>query len=962
MNSSIRARFLLTAAVLAVLALPAVYFTEQRVHRISHDGTEMVQEHRDLGWVLNSLKDALQTTEKAIYQHPLLLDEHSYRHVLVRLAEVKLQVKQLVQHYVVRRHQNYEDFALNLEVVISRLNDETLHLLTVLSDVETRFPAAPILMNEMKPKNETFMGALEQAFSETLESPEDAGQQQVASLLRELRYTWAQQVSTVRVFIANRSGVFGEPAVSMARNRADRKLYSERVSELLGELGEYRRLGKLGFQQTAALETMREAKQDYDVLFERAAEVYTARDWRADVPILREEIRPILDQAWGIIELMQEELDTLAQKNVLSTLDATDILSRMIWIFTGFMALLVVTGYTVFEFAIRRPILEVTKALEAQGRGEDYLPELRPRTQETAVLVNAFHRMQGQVQSRQERLESILDNAAEGIITIDEHGVVETFNNAAQQLFGYSAEEAIGKPVKSVVEFPKGGSYHSFLELCQSPTVENTGHETTVTAIRRDGATFPMAIKVNELETEGRRLYIALVEDIGERMAMMEHLREMAEHDSLTGLYNRQYFLNELERVVENTLRGSRRDFALLYIDLDNFKFVNDTLGHLAGDRVLVEVTEMLSQRIRKSDLLARLGGDEFAILLYDVREDHVLQAAEAHRKMLADYAFKYNGKVINIGCTIGITLFGHEATSKEDLLVQADVACHIAKRSGRNRVHLYEPEDQKNMTIMSEDMGWARRIKDAIEQDHFRLCCQPIMDMKSGETQRQEVLLRLQGEDGDIILPAGFLPSAERFGLMRAIDRWVVNHAIEALGKQLAKNPKLHYSINLSAESIGDATMLETITNALQRFDVPPTAVTFEITETVAIAHLGTAVEFLTRLRNLGCQTALDDFGVGYSSFAYLKDLPVDYVKIDGSFVRDIPRDTLQHAMVRSMNDIAHAMGKQTIAEFVDCEDCLALLRKMGVDFVQGYYVGRPQLMGEEQPVMEKAPVIRLV
>ena len=962
MTSSIRVRFLLTAAVLAVLALPAVYFTEQRVHRISHDGTEMVQEHRDLGWVLNSLKDALQTTEKAIYQHPLLLDENSYRHVLVRLAEVKLQVKQLEQHYVVRRHQNYEDFALNLEVVIDRLNDETLHLLTVLSDVETRFPAAPILMNEMKPKNEVFMGSLEQAFSETLENPDDAGQQQVAMLLRELRYTWAQQVSTVRVFIANRSGVFGEPGVSMARNRADRKLYSERVSELLGELGEYRRLGKLGFQQTAALEAMREAKQDYDVLFERAAEIYTARDWRADVPILREEIRPILDQAWGIIELMQEELDTLAQKNVLSTLDATDILSRMIWIFTGFMALLVLTGYIVFEVAIRRPILEVTKALEAQGRGEDYLPELRPRTQETAVLVNAFHRMQGQVQSRQERLESILDNAAEGIITIDEHGVVETFNNAAQLLFGYSAEEAIGKPVKAVVPFPKGGTYHSFLELCQSPLVENTGHETTVTAIRRDGATFPMAIKVNELETEGRRLYIALVEDIGERMAMMEHLREMAEHDSLTGLYNRQYFLNELERVVENTLRGSRRDFALLYIDLDNFKFVNDTLGHLAGDRVLVEVTEMLSQRIRKSDLLARLGGDEFAILLYDVREDHVLQAAEAHRKMLADYAFKYNGKVINIGCTIGITLFGHEATSKEDLLVQADVACHIAKRSGRNRVHLYEPEDQKNMTIMSEDMGWARRIKDAIEQDHFRLCCQPIMDMKTGETHRQEVLLRMRGEDGNIILPAGFLPSAERFGLMRAIDRWVVNHAIEALGKQLAKNPKLHYSINLSAESIGDVTMLETITNALQRHDVPPTAVTFEITETVAIAHLGTAVDFLTRLRNLGCQTALDDFGVGYSSFAYLKDLPVDYVKIDGSFVRDIPRDTLQHAMVRSMNDIAHAMGKQTIAEFVECEDCIALLRKMGVDYAQGYYVGRPQLLGEEPPVMEKAPVIRLV
>jgi diguanylate cyclase (GGDEF)-like protein/PAS domain S-box-containing protein len=963
MTSSIRARFLLTAALLAVLALPAIYFTEQHVRQISRDSTDLVQEHRDLGWVLDSLKDALQVTENAIYQHPLLLDEHSTRQVLVRLAEVKLQAKQLLKHYVVRKHQNFEDFALNFQVVIDQLDKQTHHLLAVLSKVDTRFPAAPILMEEMKPNNEVFTGALEQALGEAAESPGDHDQEQVAKLLRELRYVWGQQVSTVRVFIANRSGVFGEPAVSMDRNRSDRKIYSERVDELLDELTEYRKVDKLGFLQSTLIDVMREAKRQYDKSFERAAEIYTSRDWRADLPLLRNEIRPVLDQAWGIIELMQEELDDLAQKNVLKTLDATDTLTRVIWLFAGFMALLVMTGYAVFEFAIRRPILEVTKALEAQGRGEDYLPELRPRTQETAVLVNAFVRMQGQVQTRQERLESILDNAAEGIITIDEFGVVETFNNAAQQLFGYSAEEALGKSVMSLVPFPNDGSYNNFLELCQSAAREGGRHETTVSTVRRDGASFPMAIKVNQLETEGRRLYIAIVEDIGERMAMMQHLREMAEHDSLTGLYNRQYFLNELDRVVENAKRGSRRDFALLYIDLDNFKFVNDTLGHLAGDQVLIEVTEMLSQRIRKSDLLARLGGDEFAILLYDVREDHVIQAAEAHRKLLADYAFKYDGKVINVGCTIGMTMFGHEVTSREDLLVQADVACHIAKRSGRNCIHMYEPDDQQNMTTMSEDMGWARRIKDAIEQGHFRLSSQPIMDLKTGNSHHREVLLRMQDEDGHIILPAGFLPSAERFGLMRGIDRWVVNHAVENLARQLKSNPHTHYSINLSAESIGDATMLETITAVLQRHDVPPTAVTFEITETVAIAHLGTAVEFLSRLRNLGCQTALDDFGVGYSSFAYLKDLPVDYVKIDGSFVRDIPRDTLQHAMVRSMNDIAHAMGKQTIAEFVDSEECLGLLRKIGVDYVQGYYVGKPQLMGEEAVRTSKSStVVRLV
>ena len=471
-----------------------------------------------------------------------------------------------------------------------------------------------------------------------------------------------------------------------------------------------------------------------------------------------------------------------------------------------------------------------------------------------------------------------------------------------------------------------------------------------------------MAIKSNRLEVEGRQLYTAIVEDIGDRLAMMEHLREMAEHDSLTGLYNRQYFLTELDRVVENTRRGSRRDFALLYIDLDNFKFVNDTLGHLAGDQVLVEVTEMLGQRNRKSDLLARIGGDEFAILLYDVEEDQVVQAAEAHRKLLDDYVFKYDGSVVQIGCSIGVTLFGHRPISKEDLLVQADVACHLAKRSGRNRVHIYEPIDKENMTAMTEDMGWAGKIKAAIEQDLFCLACQPIMELKSGKIFTQEVLLRMRDEMGNLILPAGFIGSAERFGLMRAVDNWVVNHAIEYLGQQLRRNPHLHFSINLSAESIGDFTMLEAITNALFKNNVQPTAVTFEITETIAIANLGPAVEFLTRLRNLGCQTALDDFGVGYSSFAYLKDLPVDFVKIDGSFVRDVHRDNLQLAMVRSMNDIAHAMGKYTVAEFVDNHEAMRVLKEMGVDYIQGYYVGGPSLVGSDVLFQTESNVIRLV
>jgi len=569
--------------------------------------------------------------------------------------------------------------------------------------------------------------------------------------------------------------------------------------------------------------------------------------------------------------------------------------------------------------------------------------------------------MQEQVHSRQTRLESILDNAAEGIITLDENGIIETFSNAAQELFGYPASEAIGRPVMVVVPLSPGGVFPNFLALCKSPSMSISGHETTVTALRRDGSNFPMSVKVGRLEIEGRTLYVALVDDVGERMTMMKNLREMAEHDSLTGLYNRQYFLNELERVVESARRSSaQRGFALLYIDLDNFKFVNDTLGHLAGDQVLVEVTEMLSARNRRSDLLARLGGDEFALLIYETSEGEAMQAAEAHRRLLADYVFKYGGKAIQIGCSIGVTLFGQSVTSKEDLLMQADIACHIAKRSGRNCVHLYEADDQQDMAAMSEDMGWARRIKEAIDRDRFTLVSQPILDLKTGKANRHEVLLRMRHEDGHVIQPAGFLSAAERFGLMRAIDRWVIGRALMVLGRRLEAQPELHFSINLSAESIGDTTMLDFITTALQKHEVPPTAVTFEVTETVAIANLGIALKFLERLRSLGCRTALDDFGVGYSSFAYLKDLPVDSVKIDGSFVRDIPHDALQLAMVRSMNEIAHAMGKTTIAEYVDSEDCIAILREIGVDYAQGFHIGMPASIDEgPESVESKKPVV---
>lgn len=966
MIKSIRARFLMTAAVVAALALPVVLYTGNRVREVSAESSRLIQEDRDLSWAFDSLSDSLRVTESSLYQYPLLLDAAAYRNLLIRLAESKLQANQLADNPALRRHPMIHDFALNLVLAMEKLDENTRNLLDVMSEGGNRFPAAEILMDSLHPNSLIFLQAVDEAISETTAQPNKPGQAVILQVLNDLRYAWVQQISEVRLFIANRLGVFGDPKTSMSANLANRNLYATRIRRLLDELAEYRQLDKLGFLQESLLDTMRGAYQEYEKDFQQAAEIYRSAQWRSDLPILRNDILPLLDQAWGILDLMKQEMDDLAEQNVKRTLKTAGTFSNIIWAFTTAMAALLLLAYVMFERVIRRPILDVSRALEAHGRGEDSLPLLAPRTSETAALVEAFRHMQGQVQSRQTRLQSILDNAAEGIITVDENGIIETFSQAAQRLFGYTTDEAIGRPAIMTVALSPGGVYANFFELCRSPVMGVHGHETTVTALRRDGTSFPMSVKVNHLNIEGRTLFIALVDDVGERMAMMENLREMAEHDSLTGLYNRQYFLTELDRVVENAKRNKSqnpRNFALLYIDLDNFKFVNDTLGHLAGDRLLVEVTEMLCMRNRKSDLLARLGGDEFAVLIYNTHEKDAMKAAEAHRRLLAEYVFKFEGKAIQIGCSIGVTLFGRTVTSKEDLLMEADVACHIAKRSGRNCVHLYEADDQQDMDAMSEDMGWARRIREAIEKDQFSLVAQPIIDLKTGRTKRHEILLRMLNPDGHVIQPAGFLASAERFGLMRAIDRWVVEHAIEILGRRIRDNPDLHYAINLSAESIGETSMLEVITDALQDHRVPPTAVTFEVTETVAIANLGAALKFLERLREMGVRTALDDFGVGYSSFAYLKDLPVDSVKIDGSFVRDIQHDNLQLAMVRSMNDIAHAMGKSTIAEYADSEECLSILREIGVDYAQGFYIGMPEPIDMPQQTGRRtSTVVRLL
>jgi diguanylate cyclase (GGDEF)-like protein len=448
--------------------------------------------------------------------------------------------------------------------------------------------------------------------------------------------------------------------------------------------------------------------------------------------------------------------------------------------------------------------------------------------------------------------------------------------------------------------------------------------------------------------------------DISERKLLEEELRWQANHDALTKLFNRRHFEDQL---TQETYRLKRSDetSALLYIDLDRFKYINDTAGHAAGDRLLVEIAQQLTQRLRKGDLLARLGGDEFAIILRNVNKSSVHTAANDYREMLDNYIFIYNGKQYKVNGTIGISLMNRDSDSAGEILANADIACHIAKGEGRNRTHLFIPESD-NKKAMDLDLGWSSRLHNALQQDNLLLHYQPIIpvehipsQLRSGskgpiyeqllsvvpqELMINEVLLRLEDPVWGMVFPGAFLPTAERFNMMDKIDFWVISAALTKLSRLQQAGYKGMFTINLSGQTIANQSLIEDIESLVVNSKVDPCRVIFEITETSAVSNLISANELITRLHALGCRFALDDFGSGFSSFAHLKNLPVDFIKIDGLFVRGVGTDASDQAIVQSINDIAHSLGKKTVAEYVENADILQFLFESGVDYVQGHFL----------------------
>jgi diguanylate cyclase (GGDEF)-like protein len=416
-------------------------------------------------------------------------------------------------------------------------------------------------------------------------------------------------------------------------------------------------------------------------------------------------------------------------------------------------------------------------------------------------------------------------------------------------------------------------------------------------------------------------------------------LRRLANYDDLTSLPNRRHF-EELLNIELSGGLDEHKPGALLFLDLDHFKYVNDTLGHTAGDVLLRQVASRLENAVKETDVVARFGGDDFMVLLRRVSVARAKEVAERLLNEIRDYPLVCERRSFNLHASIGVTSLRQPYTV-EELLSQADMACHTAKADGRNLIRVFESGERAVETLES-DLTKLEKLKHALRNDGFLLYFQPIQCLRTSEVSHYEVLLRLD-DDGTVLLPGVFLPAATRFGLMPEVDRWVISHSLERLAKLRRASPTLRFTINVSGASFVDGKLDEFVARELRSHDLPPAAVVFEITEQVAVGSITDAARQIRALMAIGCEFAIDDFGAGYSSLNYLKQLPMQYIKIDGAFIGQLMDNPVDQVIVRSIAEIARTLGKKTVAEFVSSEQTAALLRKRGVDYAQGYHIGRP-------------------
>ncbi|MEX2494622.1 MAG: EAL domain-containing protein [Woeseia sp.] len=558
-----------------------------------------------------------------------------------------------------------------------------------------------------------------------------------------------------------------------------------------------------------------------------------------------------------------------------------------------------------------------------------------------------------------ERAQVTLQSIGDGVITTDAEGCVDYVNPVAQELAGIEVRNARGKPIDKIMtiinEHTRATVENPVLRCLKEGRVIALADNSVL--INHRGAEIAIQDSAAPIRDRMGNIIGAVMvfHDVSKESRLFRQLSYQASHDALTGLINRREFETRLVAALENAYSSPNHSHALLYFDLDQFKVVNDTFGHTVGDELLRQISELIQANVRSTDVVARLGGDEFGILLERCTEKRALELAEAIRSAVEAFRFTWQDAFTSVRCSIGVVVVSADSPSVASIMSSADVACYSAKDMGRNQVHLYRDSDA---SVRHEEMKWVSRITSAIEEDRFELFYQPIIGIGTGNAKRDmrghyELLLRMRGENGEIVGPDQFIPAAERYNLMSMLDRWVIREALSKLADRTGDCGMARFTlaINLSGTSLSEDRFLEFVIDELSKKSLPEGAICFEITETAAISNLARVVHFMQELRKLGCKFSLDDFGSGLSSFTYLKNLPVDYLKIDGQFIRNVTEDFVDESMVRAINQVGRAMGIETIAERVETKEVLDKLSDLGIEFAQGYFIARPRSVQSFEP-----------
>ncbi|MCF6250855.1 MAG: EAL domain-containing protein [Methylococcaceae bacterium] len=604
---------------------------------------------------------------------------------------------------------------------------------------------------------------------------------------------------------------------------------------------------------------------------------------------------------------------------------------------------------------ITGPLNKLLKIVNIITQEKDYSRRaIKQNEDELGELVDAFNDMIATVEQQNRALtvakdhyRALYDDNPTMVFNVTTDGIILSVNSFGARQLDLTSKELQDRSIFDFIHPDDQLIAKMLFDSCIATPFKI--HKYELRKICRDGRVIWVRETARLINNENQQKNILLVcEDVTETRILAEKVAYQASHDALTGLVNRTEFDIILHKAVEEA-HEKMTEHTLCYLDLDQFKLVNDTSGHMAGDELLRQLGETLRLQIRKGDVLARLGGDEFGILMNNCSLEEAFHACEKLRNLIRGFQFAWENRSFYVGVSIGITSINNCSANAVEILKEADAACYAAKDKGRNRVHVFRPDDEELASRQGE-MQWVEKIQYGIDKNHFVLYGQLIVPISTNqEGLHFETLIRFKDKKGKIIPPGAFLPAAERYNMASAIDRWVISHLFEWISKQQDFLDKLSLcSINLSGLSLSDESMLNFITNAFYRYSIPTEKICFEITETVAISSLSNATQFINHLRERGCSFSLDDFGSGLSSFAYLKNLPVDYLKIDGLFVKDILDDQVDLAMVRSINEVGHVMGKKTIAEFVENEQIFNLLKVLGVDYAQGYGIAKPVPLDE--------------